>query len=141
MSSPAPLTSRCVSIAVAPPLLFMWIKAGAPRLSFLRLEGPRINAECRLPCSAPVQASPVALLVLRDGVSCKHVTSKAHVFVVPQDTFLDADHVRESFPGVDIDFINNSGQPQPVRPFRITFPPLPAKEQVLNPLETAGTSI
>ena len=88
-----------------------------------------------------MQACHAAPLVLREGVSCKHMTSKAHLFVVPQDTFLDADHVRESFPGMEVEFINNSGQPQPVRPFRITFPPLPAKEQVRNPLEAAGISI
>lgn len=26
---------------------------------------------------------------------------------------------------MDIKIVNNSGQPEPVRPFRITFPPLP----------------
>lgn len=40
-----------------------------------------------------------------------------------QDTFLDAEHVRASFPGTELEFVNNSGQPEPVRPFRITFPP------------------
>jgi hypothetical protein len=46
-----------------------------------------------------------------------------------QDTFLDAEHVQESFPGTEIEFVNSSGQPAPVRPFRITFPP---QKQVLT---------
>ena len=45
---------------------------------------------------------------------------------VSQDTFLDADHVRESFPGHRVEVVNNSGQPTPVRPFRVTFPDPPA---------------
>jgi len=44
-----------------------------------------------------------------------------------QDTFLDADHVRESFPGHRVEVVNNSGQPAPVRPFRVTFPDPPAE--------------
>ena len=43
-----------------------------------------------------------------------------------QDTFLDADHVRESFPGHRVEVVNNSGQPAPVRPFRVIFPDPPA---------------
>jgi hypothetical protein len=39
-----------------------------------------------------------------------------------QDTFLDVQHVRDSFPGYEIEFVNNSGGPEPVRPFRVTFP-------------------
>ena len=42
-----------------------------------------------------------------------------------QDTFLDAQHLRDSFPGHEVEIRNNSGGPEPVRPFRITFPPLP----------------
>lgn len=42
-----------------------------------------------------------------------------------QDTFLDAEHLRASFPGYEVEFQNNSGGPEPVRPFRITFPPPP----------------
>ena len=45
-----------------------------------------------------------------------------------QDTFLDAEHLRDSFPGYMLDIRNASGGPDPVRPFRITFPPLPAPE-------------
>ncbi len=44
-----------------------------------------------------------------------------------QDTFVDAEHLRESFPGYEVEFRNNSGGPEPVRPFRITFPPPPPK--------------
>ena len=29
--------------------------------------------------------------------------------------------------GYDVEFINNSGKPQPTRPFKITFPPPPRK--------------
>ena len=39
-----------------------------------------------------------------------------------QDTFLDAEHLRDSFPKSEVEFCNNSGGPEPVRPFRITFP-------------------
>jgi len=46
-----------------------------------------------------------------------------------KDTFLDAEHLKESFPGAQIEWVNNSGQPEPVRPFRITFPPLPSPDQ------------
>ncbi|CAL8471736.1 g11278 [Coccomyxa elongata] len=42
-----------------------------------------------------------------------------------KDTFLDAQHLRDSFPGYDVEIKNNSGGPEAVRPFRITFPPLP----------------
>ncbi|BDA47113.1 probable NFX1-type zinc finger-containing protein 1 at C-terminar half [Coccomyxa sp. Obi] len=42
-----------------------------------------------------------------------------------KDTFLDAQHLRDSFPGYEVEIKNNSGGPEPVRPFRITFPPLP----------------
>ena len=45
---------------------------------------------------------------------------------VIQDTFLDVDHVRESFPGHRVEVVNNSGHPTPVRPFRVTFPDPPA---------------
>ncbi|KAL4443940.1 hypothetical protein ABPG75_011677 [Micractinium tetrahymenae] len=41
-----------------------------------------------------------------------------------KDTFLDADHVREAFPGWEIEFRNASRSPALERPFRITFPPL-----------------
>ena len=47
----------------------------------------------------------------------------------PQDTFLDAEHVRESFPGHRVEIVNSSGGPEPVRPFRVTFPqPEPAQQ-------------
>ena len=52
--------------------------------------------------------------------------SSKRTMYVPQDTFLDADHVRESFPGHRVEVVNNSGQPAPVRPFRVTFPEPPA---------------
>lgn len=45
-----------------------------------------------------------------------------------QDTFLDAAHLRDSFPGYEVDISNNSGGPEPVRPFRITFPAPTAAE-------------
>lgn len=38
--------------------------------------------------------------------------------------------MRESFPDAAIEFVNNSGQPGPVPPFRITFPPPPTQNEV-----------
>jgi hypothetical protein len=45
-----------------------------------------------------------------------------------QDTFLDAEHLQASFPGYEVEFVNNSGGPEPVRPFKITFPLLSAAD-------------
>jgi intron-binding protein aquarius len=39
-----------------------------------------------------------------------------------QDTFLDLDHVKASFPGNELQIVNNSGGDAPVPPFRVTFP-------------------
>ncbi|KAK9820367.1 hypothetical protein WJX72_009525 [[Myrmecia] bisecta] len=49
-----------------------------------------------------------------------------------KDTFLDADHIKESFPGHDIEVVNNSGTDAPVRPFRITFPPPPKPQDAAS---------
>lgn len=46
-----------------------------------------------------------------------------------QDTFLDLDHLKESFPGHEFEVVNKSGQDTHHRPFRVTFPP-PAKQAV-----------
>ena len=40
-----------------------------------------------------------------------------------------ADHVREAFPGWEIEFKNSSRSEQLERPFRITFPPLKEAEE------------
>ena len=40
-----------------------------------------------------------------------------------KDTFLDADHLRESFPGRDVEFTSVEDGQTPVPPFRITFSP------------------
>ncbi|GFR52139.1 hypothetical protein Agub_g14654, partial [Astrephomene gubernaculifera] len=42
-----------------------------------------------------------------------------------KDTFLDADHVVEAFPQFKVSFVNRSGGPKPVPPFRVTFPTEP----------------
>ncbi|KAK9863382.1 hypothetical protein WJX84_010246 [Apatococcus fuscideae] len=44
-----------------------------------------------------------------------------------KDTFLDAQHVRDSFPGHTVQFVDPRGQPDeaPKRPFRVTFPAAP----------------
>ena len=55
--------------------------------------------------------------------SCSHVVS------CMQDTFLDLDHLKESFPGHEFEVVNKSGQDTHYRPFRVTFPP-PAKQAV-----------
>ena len=38
-----------------------------------------------------------------------------------QDTFLDAAHVKESFPGHEVEVQNGTELPEPQRPFRVTF--------------------
>jgi Intron-binding protein aquarius N-terminus len=53
----------------------------------------------------------------------KDTTGFDPVALDSQDTFLDAKHLRESFPEYEVEIINNSGAPEPVRPFRVTFPP------------------
>lgn len=45
-----------------------------------------------------------------------------------QDTFLDADHLRQSFPEYEVEFRENRDG-KAVRPFRITFPEQPSQEQ------------
>lgn len=50
-----------------------------------------------------------------------------------QDTFLDAQHLRESFPEYEVEIVNNSGGSEPVRPFRVTFPVLPTVEEDAAP--------
>ena len=40
-----------------------------------------------------------------------------------KDTFLDADHLKNSFPGREIEFTSVSGSETPMPPFRVTFPP------------------
>ena len=49
-------------------------------------------------------------------------------FCFPQDTFLDADHLKQSFPEYDVEFRENADG-KAVRPFRITFPEQPSQEQ------------
>ena len=44
-----------------------------------------------------------------------------------KDTFLDADHLRESFPGREVKFTSVNKNQTPVPPFRVTFPALPAE--------------
>lgn len=38
-----------------------------------------------------------------------------------QDTFLDAAHVKESFPGHEVTVQNGTDQAEPQRPFKVTF--------------------
>lgn len=51
-----------------------------------------------------------------------------------KDTFLSADHLRESFPGSDVRFVGSDNEPDsdPKPPFRVTFPP--RKEEVSAPV-------
>ena len=60
---------------------------------------------------------------MRSEASCSQVMS------CMQDTFLDLDHLKESFPGHEFEVVNKSGQDTHHRPFRVTFPP-PAKPAV-----------
>ena len=45
-----------------------------------------------------------------------------------QDTFLDADHLKQSFPKYNVELKQNADG-KAVRPFRITFPEQPQQEQ------------
>ena len=58
--------------------------------------------------------------------ACTDVLTDDHWRV--QDTFLDADHLKQSFPEYDVEFKEN-GDGKAVRPFRITFPEQPSQEQ------------
>lgn len=49
---------------------------------------------------------------------------------VLQDTFLDAAHVKESFPANQVEVTNGTGVAgEPKRPFRVAFPPAPAEPE------------
>ena len=54
-----------------------------------------------------------------------------------KDTFLDADHVREAFPGWSVQFHNRSRSAVLERPFRITFPPLSEEQEAAEAAEAA----
>lgn len=43
------------------------------------------------------------------------------LYAVLQDTFLDAAHVKESFPGHEVTVQNGTDQAEPQRPFKVTF--------------------
>lgn len=54
-----------------------------------------------------------------------HVLTQSCVL---QDTFLDAGHVKESFPANQVEVVNGTGAAgDPKRPFRVAFPPAPAQ--------------
>jgi hypothetical protein len=46
-----------------------------------------------------------------------------------KDTFLDAKHLRESFPGHEVEFVGAKGNEELAKPFRITFEPPAAKAE------------
>ena len=46
-----------------------------------------------------------------------------------QDTFLDAAHVKESFPSNEVEVQNGTEQAEPQRPFKVTFAQPLAKAQ------------
>ena len=53
-----------------------------------------------------------------------------------QDTFLDAEHVKESFPGSQVALQNGTGADgEPKRPFKVTFPLAPAEPQAQSKVE------
>lgn len=54
----------------------------------------------------------------------------SHVLGTPPGVVLrSADHVREAFPGYEVEFVNNSKSEKLQRPFRITFPPFKQEEE------------
>ena len=46
-----------------------------------------------------------------------------------QDTFLDAAHLKESFPGSQVELQQGSQQAEPQRPFKVAFAQPPAQPQ------------
>ena len=46
-----------------------------------------------------------------------------------QDTFLDAAHLKASFPGRQVELQQGSQQAEPHRPFKVTFAQAPAQPQ------------
>lgn len=49
--------------------------------------------------------------------------------LVLQDTFLDAAHLKESFPGSQVELQQGAQQAEPQRPFKVTFAQPPAQPQ------------
>ena len=54
--------------------------------------------------------------------------SQSKTCILLQDTFLDAEHLRQSFPGHQVELKQNAAG-ETVRPFRITFPEQASQEQ------------
>ena len=55
---------------------------------------------------------------------------RARLIYVLQDTFLDAAHAKESFPGNEVEIVNGTAVPgEPKRPFKVAFPPPPAEPE------------
>ena len=55
---------------------------------------------------------------------------QARLVYVLQDTFLDAAHAKESFPGNEVEIVNGTAVPgEPKRPFKVAFPPPPAEPE------------
>ena len=57
-----------------------------------------------------------------------HWHSPSIACILLQDTFLDAEHLRQSFPGHEVELKQNATG-ETVRPFRITFPEQASQEQ------------
>ena len=68
-------------------------------------------------------------MAISSGSNGPPEASCSHVVCCMQDTFLDLDHLKESFPGHEFELVNKSGQDTHHRPFRVTFP-RPAKQAV-----------
>lgn len=50
-----------------------------------------------------------------------HDVAQTKQGVLMQDTFLDAAHVKESFPSNEVEVQNGTEQAEPQRPFKVTF--------------------
>ena len=57
-----------------------------------------------------------------------------------QDTFLDAAHVKESFPGNEVTVQNGTELAEPQRPFKVTFAQPLAEAQPDSKVSTSGLS-
>lgn len=89
-----------------------FLDAGAARRfrTFFRLAGPRVRGST---WGSAGREGPKPPAVRMQWFTCSA-----------------ADHVREAFPDYDINFVNNSRSGQLQRPFRVTFPPFKAEEEL-----------
>ena len=63
------------------------------------------------------------------GTNTVQCTSQTELSMSLQDTFLNAGHLKESFPGSQVEVQKGHQQAEPQRPFKVTFAQPPAQPQ------------